>query len=374
MLLGKSNLFVNSFFKYMNRLLLIIIGILFINFDSNAQARKYSNEFLNIGVGARALGMSGAFSARANDVTAAYWNPAALTQMEDNFQLGLMHAEYFAGLAKYDYGAFASRIDDKSVFGISFMRFGVDDIPNTTKLIDNNGNVDFNRVTKFTAADYAFLVSYARTTNIEGLSLGGNVKVIYRNVGDFANAYGFGIDASALYKSGNWLFSAVGKDITSTFNAWSYTLDEETERIFEITGNELPENGLELTLPKLVFGAGRLFTIGEKFTLFPELDLEMYFDGKRNSIISSRPITIDPKFGVEFSYNQIVFLRGGLGNFQLSEDVFGNQKTTFQPNFGLGMKLKGFSLDYAFTDIGDRSEAIYSNIFSIRIDLNKKGL
>ncbi len=374
MLLDKLNHFVNSFSIFMNRVILFVVGLLLITFESSAQSRKYSNEFLNIGVGARALGMSGAFSARANDVTAAYWNPAALTQMEDNFQLGLMHAEYFAGLAKYDYGAFASRIDEKSVFGLSFMRFGVDDIPNTTKLIDNNGNVDFDRVTKFTAADYAFFVSYARTTNIEGLSLGGNVKIIYRNVGDFANAYGFGIDASALYKRGNWLFSAVGKDITSTFNAWSYSLDKETEKVFKATGNELPVNGLELTLPKLVLGSGRLFSIGDKFTFFPELDLEIYFDGKRNAVISSNLVTIDPKFGMEFSYNQIIFLRAGVGNFQSSEDVFGNSKTTFQPNFGLGMKLKGFSLDYALTDIGDRSEAIYSNVFSIRIDLNKKDL
>ncbi len=339
----------------------------------SSQTRKYSNEFLNIGVGARALGMGNAFTARVNDVTSAYWNPAGLTQMEDDFQVGLMHAEYFAGIASYDYGGFATRIDDKSVFGISVLRFGVDDIPNTTQLIDQDGNISYDKVTSFTAADYAFLLSYARETKIEGLSIGGNAKVIYRNVGDFANAYGFGLDFSALYKRGNWLFSAVGKDITSTFNAWSYTLNDETIDVFQSTGNDLPENGLEITLPQLVLGIGRKVALGPKFSMFPELDFGVTFDGERNNLISSDPVSVDPRFGVEFAFQEFIFLRGGVGNFQKTTDVFGVRETSFQPNFGLGFKYKGFSIDYALSDIGDRSVALYSNVFSLRIDLNKKG-
>jgi hypothetical protein len=348
------------------------IALIFV-LGATAQSRKYSNEFLNIGVGARALGMGNAFTARANDVTSAYWNPAGLTQMEDDFQVGLMHAEYFAGIANYDYGGFATRIDDKSVFGVSVLRFGVDDIPNTTQLIDQDGNISYDKVTSFTAADYAFLLSYARETNIEGLSIGGNAKVIYRNVGDFANSYGFGIDVSALYRRGNWLFSAVGRDITTTFNAWSYSLDDETTEVFAVTGNELPENGLELTLPQLVLGVGRKFPIGGKFSVFPELDLGVTFDGERNDLISSDPISIDPRFGMEVAFQEFIFLRGGIGNFQKTTDVFGVRETSFQPNFGVGFKYKGFSLDYALSDIGDRSVALYSNVFSLRIDLNKNG-
>lgn len=355
--------------KQLFTLTIALISVL----GASAQSRKYSNEFLNIGVGARALGMGNAFTARANDVTAAYWNPAGLTQMEDDFQVGLMHAEYFAGIAKYDYGAFATRIDDKSVFGLSVLRFGVDDIPNTTQLIDQDGNISYDKIKSFSAADYAFLLSYARETNIEGLSLGGNAKVIYRNVGEFANAYGFGLDISALYKRGNWLFSAVGKDITSTFNAWSYSLDDETEQVFLQTGNELPENGLEITLPQLVLGVGRKVALGSRFSVFPELDFGVTFDGERNDLISSDPISIDPRFGMEIAYQQFIFLRGGIGNFQKTTDLFGVRETSFQPNFGVGFKYKGFSLDYAFSDIGDRSVALYSNVFSLRIDLNKKG-
>ena len=47
------------------------------------QFRKYSNEFLNIGAGARGLGMGASVSASVNDGTAGYWNPAGLTNVQN---------------------------------------------------------------------------------------------------------------------------------------------------------------------------------------------------------------------------------------------------------------------------------------------------
>ena len=110
---------------------------------------KYSNEFLSIGVGARALGMSGAQVAIVDDVTSGFWNPAGLAAMTDKTQVALMHSEYFAGIAKFDYGAFATRIDERTSAGISVVRFGIDDIPDTSELIDANGNINYDRVTSF---------------------------------------------------------------------------------------------------------------------------------------------------------------------------------------------------------------------------------
>src|ERR1700733_2020096 len=83
-----------------------IIGIstlLLLPILSFSQFRKYSNEFLNIGAGARGLAMGGAQVATAKDATAGYWNPAGLVGVKDNPNLGIMHADYFAGIAKYDY-------------------------------------------------------------------------------------------------------------------------------------------------------------------------------------------------------------------------------------------------------------------------------
>jgi hypothetical protein len=339
---------------------------------------KYSNEFLNIGVGARALGMSNSVVSSTDDVTSGYWNPANLVNVEDKFQAGMMHASYFAGISNYDFGAVAIPIE-KGVVGISVIRFGIDNILNTINFKDPNGNFNYDRITKFSTADYAFLVSYARETSIEGLSVGGNFKIIYRQIGDFASAYGFGLDASANYTKNKWKFAVMARDITTTVNAWTYTLDDATKKVFEETNNTIPQNGTEITLPKLLFGASKEFTIKNQFTILPEINFDMYFDGQRPMLISSSTISIDPHLGIEFGYNQFIYVRGGVGNIQKQPSISGNgEEWMVQPNFGVGLRLDDLFgignvvLDYALTAIDQTNSSLYSNVFSLRIDIANK--
>jgi hypothetical protein len=336
-----------------------------------AQTPKYSNEFLAIGVGARGLGLSGAMSAMANDATAGYWNPAGLTKVKGNLQIALMHSEYFAGIAKYDYGSFAAPIDATRTIGVSVIRFAVDDIIDSTDLIDKDGNIDYDRLKSFSSADYAFLFSFAQKTKITGLSLGANAKVVHRKVGDFAKAWGFGLDAGAQYEKGKWTFAAVGKDITSTFNAWTYNT-ENLEAVFKETGNAIPENGLEVTLPRLILGTAFKTNIIKKITVNPAIDLDITFDGKRNVPVKTDVMSIDPKVGVEFGYDDFIFLRAGLGNIQTIKNIDASTSTTAQPNIGIGLRLKNVTIDYALTNIGNTSESLYSNVFSLRLNIVKK--
>jgi len=338
---------------------------------AQTSAPKFSNEFLAIGVGARALGMSNSYITSVNDVTSGYWNPAGLTRIDKDFSLGLMHAEYFAGIAKYDYGGFAAKIDSVSTFGFSLIRFGVDDIPNTTQLIDGDGNINYDRISSFSVADYAFLFSYARKSKIQGLRYGANVKIIYRKVGDFAKAYGFGLDLGGQYDFKGWNFAIMARDVTSTFNAWSFTLDDETIDVFNATGNEIPDNSTEVTLPKVIIGVAKNIRISKKFYALSEINFDLSTDGKRNVLVTGDPVSIDPHMGVEIGYDNLIFLRLGVGNFQKTTDIYANKKISYQPNFGIGIKFKGISLDYALSDIGDKSEALYSNVFSLLFDFNK---
>ncbi len=340
---------------------------------TNAIAPKYSNEFLAIGVGADALGLGNAVVAQTGGVMSGYWNPAGLTKVDKWLEAGAMHAEYFAGIAKYDYLGLAHSIDEKSTVGFTAIRFAVDDIPNTTQLIDNNGNIDYDRISTFTAADYAFIFSYARKMPIEGLSVGGNVKVIHRRVGDFARSWGFGLDAGVQYESKKgWQFGGVLRDATSTFNAWMFTLNDETKEVFLNTGNALPENGLELTLPRLVLGAYRKFEFGEKgLYAAGEVDLTVTTDGQRNTLLQTSLVSADPHLGLSFGFKNYVQLRAGLSNMQYVTDFDDTRSLNVQPNLGIGLNIKNFYLDYAFTDIGDASVALYSHIISLRIKLDK---
>jgi hypothetical protein len=348
---------------------------LFFSCVLQSQIVKYSNEFLNIGVGARALGMGNTGVASTTGAYAGYWNPAGLLQQKGDLEVGLMHAEYFAGIAKYDFIGLSKRIDSNSVAGLSILRFGVDNIPNTLDLVDANGNVDYSRIKTFNAVDFAALLSYARNIpELKGVEVGGNFKIIRRRLGEFGGAWGFGLDAAARYNYKGWQFGLLGRDITGTFNAWSYNLTDQQKSVFQQTGNEIPSNSLEVTMPKLIMGASKTFLFWkDRISVLGEVNLINTFDGKRNTVIKSNLWSMEPAFGAEVGFKGFVFLRGGIGNIQKQFDALGiRQITSFQPNFGVGIKYRIFTLDYALTDIGDRSLALYSNIFSLKIEFNKK--
>jgi hypothetical protein len=338
---------------------------------SNSQTvRKYSNEFLSIGVDAAALGMSNAVTAQTNDVNSGYWNPAGLIQLEDK-QFSLMHANYFANIAQYDYAAFATPIDDRSAIGFSLIRFGVDDILNTTQLIDSQGNIDYNRISLFSTADYALNISYARKLPLDGINYGVTAKVIHRIIGDFATAWGFGFDVGIQYESeSEWLFGLMLRDITTTYNTWSIN-EEEYQKIKDAVpgeNQELPETS-EITLPKAQLGIAKKYIFRYDYSLTAAANLNMQF-ARTNDIVSSDAVSVDPAIGFEFGYVDLVFLRAGVGNFQKITQIDNTNKLSFQPNIGLGFKYKGIQVDYALTDLGDQSAALYSNIFSLKVDFD----
>ena len=330
--------------------------------------RKYSNEFMNIGVDAAALAMSGAVTAKTNDVHSGYWNPAGLVHLEDN-ALALMHSSYFANIANYNYLSFAMPLDDRSAVGVSIIRFGVDDILDTTKLIDQQGNINYDRINLFSAVDYGVTFSYARKLPIPGLNYGVNAKIIRRIIGDFASSWGFGLDFGVQFETQQWKFGLMARDITTTFNSWAFDDDRLQDIQNAIPGqNQEEPEATELTLPKLQLGVARQFIFDYDYSLKAELDLIMRFE-QNNDLISTSLISINPALGLEFGYIDLVYLRGGVGNFQNELQFDNSKKLSFQPNLGVGFKYKGIAIDYAITDIGDQSVALYSNVFSLQIDL-----
>ena len=348
-------------------LLFLLLSVCTFNYSQGI--RKYSNEFMNIGVDAAALGMSNTVVASTNDVNSGYWNPAGLIHLEDS-QVSLMHANYFANIAQYDYMAYGSPIDNQSAWGISLIRFGVDDILNTTELIDSQGNIDYNRISLFSTADYGFTFSYARKLPVPEFQYGVNAKIIRRIIGRFANSWGFGFDAGIQFKKNNWQFGLMLRDITTTYNVWNID-EEEYKKIADASpenNQELPES-TEITAPKAQLGIAKKFIIHYDYSILAAANMNMRFT-KTNDVISNDFVSIDPALGFEFGYTDLVFLRAGVGNFQNVQQLDNSEKVGFQPNIGLGFKYKGIQVDYALTDLGNQSAALYSNIFSVKVDLS----
>jgi hypothetical protein len=344
-----------------------------------AQFRKYSNEFLNIGAGARGMAMGGAQVALADDGTAGYWNPAGLTDVREKPLLHLMHAGYFSGIGKYDFAAAAlPSVDGKRTLGVTLLRFAIDDIPNTLYLVEPDGTINYNNIRSFSSADYAFLFSYAQKLVDEehrSVSIGVNTKVIHRSVGSFAKAWGFGLDAGLNIKWHQWQFGATLRDVTTTFNAWRFSFTEREKEVLYLTKNDIPVKSTELTAPRLALGFARHFNMGDQVRLTPELDLDFTFDGKRNVLVSGNPISIDPRMGLEAAYREVVMLRAGVSNFQQGlrdGDTISMRKTwIFQPSLGAGFRWSGFSVDYAFSNLANQSNPLYSHVFSLRAPIGR---
>ncbi len=373
-----------------HKLAAFLVGIALLPAAASAQFRKYSNEFLNIGAGARGLAMGSAQVASVEDgtagywnpagLTAGYWNPAGLTGVKDHPSINVMHAEYFAGIGKFDYASVAIPVqDNKRTLGISLLRFAVDDIPNTLFLVQPDGSLNYNNIQTFSSADYALLLSFAQSiteTEEQSMSFGVNAKIIRRSVGKFAGAWGFGIDAGFQMRKNNWRFGVVARDVTTTFNAWSFKFTEKEKEVLYLTKNEIPVKSTELTAPRLIIGGGYNFNISNSVKLLAEANLALTFDGKRNTLLSSSAVSADPSVGLEASISDVFYVRGGVTNFQkaLSDGDTLNQKKVwiYQPSLGAGVKLGNVTLDYAYTNLANQNNPLYTHVFSLRLNLAKK--
>lgn len=348
----------------------------FLSFYTGVYGQKYSNEFLSIGVGARAQAMGNSVIASTDDVYAGVWNPAGLAALspDDGLQLGAMHAEWFGGVGNFDYLSFSIPTTKSGHrLGFSLVRFGIDQIPNTLSLYESDGTINFDNLREFSAVDYAFIGSYGKAVNRPkgALRLGGNVKVVHRRIGPFATSWGFGADLGAQMDRGRWTFGAMVRDLTTTFNAWSFSFTEDEKEVLEITGNEIPINSVEITSPQLILGASRLSELNEKINLRTEVNLVMTTDGRRNTLISADPFSFDPSLGLEFDYRQQVYLRAGVNQFQRELD-FGNEETlTLRPSLGVGLKLGQLIVDYAYTDLGDDRNT-FSHVVSLQLGLKPR--
>jgi hypothetical protein len=365
---------------------IIFFIVVFVTNISLYAQKKYVNEFLNIGIGARAFAMGGAVTATTKDVTSGYWNPAGLRNMPSDFQLSLMHSEYFGGLAKYDYVGLAYRLaENKGNIGINVIRFAVDDIPYTLNFIKPDGTFDYGAIPKsISAADYAALISYSRDLKIKSMearddiyvTVGGNIKVIHRQIGSLAKAWGVGVDIAMKAQIKRWYFAALVRDATTTYTGWTFSLSEKEKLTFENTKNVIPVQSNEVMNPRIILGTARMFPIGEKNKLLTEVNFDVTTDGARyGNSLNAGNVSLAPRIGAEFEYKKKYYLRAGASNFQRVKDntdtTYQKNITIFQPSFGIGFYINNLTVDYALTSLNLQQNPLYSHVFSLKMDLRK---
>lgn len=320
---------------------------------------KYGAEFLASGVGARALGMGGAYVAHANDVTAGYWNVAGLDGVARP-QAAYMHAERFDGAVAFDYAAIAYPLTRRSTVAISFVRSAVDDIANTLEAFDPaTGQLNPDQVTLFSAADNALFVSYARGVS-DRLSLGATAKVVQRGIGDFADAWGYSIDVGVQYDLGRVRLGLNMQDAIGMVQSWSVN----EERFASLPEESRPQGLVERVDPVARLGASTLIPLSQDVGLTAAADLDLGFDGQAANVldVGDGAVSFRPRVGAELSYRDVLAFRAGIADVTSSE-TFGTQVT---PSIGAGVSLGALQIDYGFGDFGGLASELG---FSHRVSL-----
>lgn len=342
--------------KIISRLLLP--AMLLLAHQGVAQTAKYSNDFLAIGADARTMAMGQAGISQGNQAFSVFYNPGLAADSAATYRANALHAEYFAGAAVYDALAFSLQ-RPKETFSIALVRLGIDDIPNTLNLYDPNGNINYNNISTFSAADYALFLGYSK--RVKSWSLGVATKLIYRQIGPFAQAFGLGFDLGAVRKLGKYQVGLSVRNATSTFTLWTFSKNALQSGL-EKAGNLFPEGSLEVALPSFHGGISRLYKLSSAWSMQAELALAILTDGRRNELLSTNVGSLVPSLGLEIGYENRFFARAGIA--RIGRDPIANQ-VEITPSLGAGIRLGAFQVDYAMTQIGDRTAGMFSNVLSL---------
>lgn len=347
--------------------LVILASVSLFPTDGHAQRQaKYGADFLAGGVGARALGMGGAAVGLAQDVTAGYWNPAGLASIAYP-EVAYMHAERFAGVVAYDYGSAAFPINARSTVGLTLVRLGVDDIPNTLNAWDRERNQPLpnpeNHITRFSYAHYALFVSYARALS-DRFTVGVSAKMIRGAMGDFASSLGYSVDVGARYRLGRFFMGANVQDVSGMLQNWSVNQEAFGDAVVAFEDFEIPEGGVEYVLPVARFGTGVVLPMGAN-ALTLGADIDVAFDGQKTYALNAGDLSFHPRAGVEFSFREVLALRAGVDRIARSE----RYGWGFTPSVGAGLHLRQLGVDYSFGNFGTFDSVTSGLGYSHRISL-----
>lgn len=152
---------------------------------------------LRSGVGARALGMGGAFTAVADNADSVYWNPAGLSQLQKG-EATTMQTRLSTDADHY-YISVAFPNNGWGNFGVSWVQMGLGDITRTASSVEAHNEVV--KLGSFSYTTSAYLLAYGREF-FNNLSLGVTGKYLTASMLDIAGgqASGYGLDLGALFK------------------------------------------------------------------------------------------------------------------------------------------------------------------------------
>lgn len=302
--------------------------------QAQSQSGTTAVSFLEIPAGARSIGLGEAYVSLANDLSALYWNPAGITQMESN-QASFETTDWFIDTRLHFSGAVIRSGD--SYFGASVYMFdgGLMDV-RTLTYPEGTGE-------EFSVMDISLGFSYARSLT-ENFSLGGTVKMVQSRIWRM-RATSPALDLGFRYQTPLDRVQ-LGFAISNFGSEMRLSGDNTFTRVDLDPQNAGNNDGIPASLLTKSWDLPLIFRIGFNWIAVQTMDLNVlvaadavYPNNNENYV----------NIGAEATYRRIISLRGGYSHLFLN-DAFGLGHL----RWGVGLTaVENVSIQYAFSERGD---------------------
>lgn len=330
---------------YRNILIIVLITIAAVaSFPQTIKTGTTAAQVLKFNVGPRAIGMGGAYTAISDDITAMYWNPGGTANISMN-EAFFNHTSLYADIG-YDYAAIASHLSGFGTVGLFVSVLSMDEmIVRTEEAPEGTGEL-------FDAGAIVIGLNYSRyLTN--NFAIGFNFKYINESIWHMSST-GFGVDIGTMYKIPVLNELRLAASI-SNFGTKMQLSGRDITRIIGsgAGGSNLINSNLELDkfdLPLLFrFGISNDVLKGQESRITMAVDA-----------IHPNDHTEYLNTGLEYAWNEIIFLRAGY-NSLLEKDTEKGLTLGFGLHYRI-VNLVKVGLDYAYQDFGRLSEVHYFSL------------
>ncbi len=294
--------------------------------------------FLQIPVGARAIGMGGAFVGTANDITSLYWNPAGLARGGMR-EVVFSHMQWIGDI-DFDYGAVGIPLGGFGSIGLSFSSLSMDDMPVTTvERPEGTGEL-------FGAGSIAIGLHYARNLT-DNFSIGFSAKYISERIWDMSSQ-GFAIDFGTLFTTDFLNGLRIGASLTN-FGTDMQLSGRNVRYYYRLDPDKMGSNE---RIPHLIELDSWPLPLNFQFGIATEVfQTEMHVLTVAVDALHPSNDYQSLNVGGEYGFLGTFYIRGGFNALFLDEGEGGS-------SFGVGVQSDLFGrnlkakVDYAFRDFG----------------------
>ena len=328
---------------YLSSILLVLV-FTFNGFAQTTKSGTTAVQVLKFNVGPRAIGMGGAFTATADDITAMYWNPGGTANINTN-EVFFNHTSLYSDI-NHDYAAFATNLSGVGTIGAFVSVLSMDEMKVRTIENPEGTGEFFNYNTLIMGLNYARYL----TTNF---AIGFNVKYISENLWHM-NSTGFAIDIGTLYKIDILNELRIASSISNFGTKMQLAGRDGTVVYASGAGNEnLINSNIELDkfdLP-LIFRFGLAADVIKSTSSRLTIGIDAIHPNDNTEYVNA---------GMEYAWNETVHLRAGYNSL-----FEANSEKGLTLGFGLNYRifeLVKAKVDYAYQDFGRLKSVHYFSV------------